>query len=78
MDNVYTCTCGSQTWNVLGTVIRCTACNTEFANQGMTASEFNEVVLTDAIESEEADFLAPLTPVSDFRPIPSTESEEAA
>ncbi|MFB3915527.1 MAG: hypothetical protein ACE14M_02280 [Terriglobales bacterium] len=44
----------------------------------MTASEFNEVVLTDAIESEEADFLAPLTPVSDFRPIPSTESEEAA
>jgi hypothetical protein len=44
MADLYTCSCGNQTWQILETVVRCTACETEFAVQHTPVSEFNHRV----------------------------------
>jgi len=44
MADVYTCSCGNQTWQILETGVRCTACATEFVAQHMAVSEFNHMV----------------------------------
>jgi hypothetical protein len=44
MADVYTCSCGNQTWQILEAVVRCAACGTEFAAQHMPVAEFNHTV----------------------------------
>ncbi len=44
MADVYTCSCGNQTWQILETGVRCTTCGTDFVAQHMAVSEFNHMV----------------------------------
>jgi hypothetical protein len=44
MADVYTCSCGNQTWQIIETGVRCTVCGTEFVAQHMAVSEFNHMV----------------------------------
>ncbi|MGC2324424.1 MAG: hypothetical protein WA463_17455 [Terriglobales bacterium] len=44
MADVYTCSCGNQTWQILETGVRCVACETEFVAQHTPVSEFNHMV----------------------------------
>lgn len=44
MADVYTCSCGNQTWQILETGVRCTVCGTEFVAQHLPVSEFNHMV----------------------------------
>ena len=44
MADVYTCSCGSQTWQILETAVRCTACGTEFVAPHMPVASFNHMV----------------------------------
>ncbi len=53
MADLYTCSCGSQTWQIFDTVVRCTACGTEFATQHTPVLEFNEMVTQELEESFE-------------------------
>ncbi len=52
MENVYTCSCGNQVWIIAETVVRCTACNREFAADHMPVAEFNHGVLEEIEELE--------------------------
>lgn len=54
MENVYTCTCGNQTWIVLDNAVRCTACNAVFPIRNTPVTEFNHELLTEIEEMEEA------------------------
>jgi hypothetical protein len=54
MENVYTCTCGNQTWTVLDNAVRCTACNTVFPTVNTPVTEFNHELMTELEELEEA------------------------
>jgi hypothetical protein len=54
MENVYTCSCGNQTWLVLEQAILCTKCNEKFPLQLMAVAEFNHLVLEEVKEAEEA------------------------
>lgn len=54
MENVYTCTCGNQTFIVLDNAVRCTACNTVFATKNTPVAEFNHQVTEELEELEEA------------------------
>jgi len=44
MADVYTCSCGNQTWQIFETGVRCTACATDFVAPHMPVSEFNHMV----------------------------------
>lgn len=45
MADKYTCSCGNQTWQILETAVRCTACGTEFvAPPHMPVAAFNHMV----------------------------------
>ena len=44
MTDVYTCSCGNQTWQIFETGVRCTVCGTEFVAQHMPVPEFNHMV----------------------------------
>ena len=44
MADVYTCSCGNQTWQILETAVRCTACGTEFVAPHMPVAAFNHLV----------------------------------
>jgi len=44
MADVYTCSCGNQTWQILETGVRCVACGAEFVAQHTPVSEFNHMV----------------------------------
>ena len=44
MADVYTCSCGNQTWQILESAVRCTACATEFVAPHMPVAEFNHMV----------------------------------
>jgi hypothetical protein len=54
MENVYTCSCGNQTWMVLENSVRCTACNEVFTVAVPPVVEFNHMVLNEVLETEEA------------------------
>ncbi len=51
MVDLYTCSCGNQTWEIFDTGVRCVACKTEYATLHMPVAEFNHAV---AEELEEA------------------------
>jgi len=42
--DMYTCSCGNQTWQILETAVRCTACGTEFVAPHMPVAAFNHMV----------------------------------
>jgi len=44
MADVYTCSCGNQTWRILEAGVRCTVCGTEFVASHMPVAEFNHMV----------------------------------
>ncbi len=53
MADLYTCTCGSQTWEIFDTGVRCTACKEEYPVQHMSVHDFNHAVneeLEEALE----------------------------
>ena len=54
MADLYTCSCGNQTWEILDTVVRCTACETEYVTLHTSVSEFNSTV-TKEMEEELAE-----------------------
>lgn len=54
MDNVYTCTCGNQTWIIFDNAVRCTVCTTQFTVQNTPVTEFNHSVTEQLEELEEA------------------------
>jgi len=49
MADLYTCTCGNQTWQIFDIGVRCTKCNTEYPVQHMPVKEFNHS-LTEELE----------------------------
>jgi uncharacterized Zn finger protein (UPF0148 family) len=51
MTDLYTCSCGSQIWQIFDTGVRCTACQTEFVTQHQPVAEFNHVA-TQQMEEE--------------------------
>ena len=44
MADVYTCSCGNQTWQIFEAAVLCTACKTEFVAVHMPVAEFNHMV----------------------------------
>jgi len=54
MADLYTCSCGNQTWEILDTVVRCTACETEYVTLHTPVAEFNSGV-TKEMEEELAE-----------------------
>jgi len=44
MADMYTCSCGNQTWQVFEAAMRCAACGTEFVAPHMPVAEFNHMV----------------------------------
>jgi len=53
MADVYTCSCGNQTWQIFETVVRCTACGTDFAAEHTPVLEFNHMVTEELEEALE-------------------------
>lgn len=51
MTDLYTCSCGNQTWQIFDTVVRCTGCKQEFLTQHTAVAEFNQRV-TQELEEE--------------------------
>jgi uncharacterized Zn finger protein (UPF0148 family) len=51
MTDLYTCSCGSQIWQIFDTGVRCTACQAEFVTQHTPVTEFNHAV-TQQVEEE--------------------------
>jgi len=44
MADRYTCRCGNQTWQILETAVRCTACGTQFVAPHTPVAAFNHLV----------------------------------
>ncbi len=53
MDDLYTCNCGNQTWEIFGSGVRCAACKTEFLVAHMPVKEFNHMVTEELEEALE-------------------------
>jgi hypothetical protein len=51
MTDLYTCSCGSQIWQIFETGVRCTACQSEFVTQHTPVADFNHKV-TQEMEEE--------------------------
>ncbi len=54
MADLYTCSCGNQTWKIFDTGVRCTACDMEYVTSHTSVSEFNSEV-THELEEELAE-----------------------
>jgi hypothetical protein len=54
MADLYTCSCGSQTWEIFDTGVRCTGCEAEYVTPHGPVSEFNSAV-THELEEELAE-----------------------
>jgi len=54
MADLYTCSCGSQTWEIFDTGVRCTACQAEYVAPHMPVAEFNSAI-TQELEEELAE-----------------------
>ncbi len=52
MENVYTCTCGNQTWIILEGKVRCATCKLEFDVTHMPVGDFNRLVMEELEEEE--------------------------
>lgn len=44
MNDVYTCSCGNQTWQIFETGVRCTECKNEYVTQHTPVLEFTQIV----------------------------------
>ena len=44
MADLYTCSCGNQTWQIIEIGVRCATCGTEFVAQHMPVADFNHMV----------------------------------
>ncbi len=53
MADLYTCSCGNQTWEIFDTGVRCTACKTEYVTPHMPVTEFNHTVAQEIAEELE-------------------------
>jgi len=54
MTDLYTCSCGNQTWEIFDTGVHCTACQTEYLTQHTPVAEFNHEI-TQQMEEELAE-----------------------
>ena len=54
MENVYTCTCGNQTWMIMENHVQCTACKAAFSCLHTSVKEFNRMITEDIEELEDA------------------------
>jgi hypothetical protein len=54
MADLYTCSCGNQTWEIFNMGVRCTACQTEYVAAHTPVAEFNSAV-TEEMEEELAE-----------------------
>lgn len=50
MPDLYTCSCGNQTWEISDTGVRCTACQAEYITQHEPVGEFNRTVMQEVEE----------------------------
>ncbi|MFB3916745.1 MAG: hypothetical protein ACE14M_08450 [Terriglobales bacterium] len=75
MENLFTCTCGSQTWLVLDDGVRCTVCHQLFDAPHLPVRNFNRIVAEELREEEESnlEFDAQNLPVRDFNELVSKE-----
>ncbi len=53
MEDLYTCNCGHQTWEIFENGVRCVACKTEFVVLHMPVKEFNHMVTEELEEALE-------------------------
>jgi hypothetical protein len=53
MADLYTCSCGNQTWRIFDSIVRCAACETEFVAQHMPVAEFNHAINVEVEEELE-------------------------
>ena len=53
MADLYTCSCGNQTWQIFDSGVRCTACKTEFITRHAPVSEFNHEINEELVEQLE-------------------------
>jgi len=51
MTDLYTCSCGNQTWQIFDTGVRCMACKTEYVAQHTSVAEFNHTVTEELEEA---------------------------
>jgi hypothetical protein len=51
MSDLYTCSCGNQTWKISDTGVCCTTCQTEYVTFHTPVAEFNSAV-TEEMEEE--------------------------
>jgi len=51
--DLYTCSCGNQTWEIFDTGVRCLKCKTEFATPHTPVAEFNHAVTEELEEALE-------------------------
>lgn len=53
MADLYTCSCGNQTWEIFDTGVRCATCKTEYVTQHTPVGEFNHAVTEELEEALE-------------------------
>lgn len=53
MTDLYTCSCGNQTWQIFETGVRCIACEAEFPVLHTPVTEFNHSVTKELEEQLE-------------------------
>ncbi len=53
MPDLYTCSCGNQTWEIFDSGVRCAACKTEYVTAHTPVAEFNHIVTEELEEALE-------------------------
>jgi len=53
MTDLYTCSCGNQTWEIFDLGVRCTACKSEYFTSHTPVAEFNHTVTEELEEALE-------------------------
>jgi len=53
MADLYTCSCGHQTWQISDTGVRCAACGTEYVTEHTPVATFNHMVTEELEEALE-------------------------
>ena len=53
MVDLYTCSCGNQTWEIFDTGVRCVTCKTEYVTPHTPVAEFNRAVTEELEEALE-------------------------
>jgi hypothetical protein len=53
MADLYTCSCGNQTWEIFDKGVRCATCKTEYLTQHTPVTEFNSAVTEEVAQELE-------------------------